>query len=40
MHTRPTPPPAAVPFTAAITGAFMRVKQLIAAWMLVVSSFR
>ncbi len=40
MQTRPTPPPAAVPFTAAMTGARMRVKALIAAWMYVVSSFR
>ena len=40
MQTSPTPPPAAVPLTAAITGARIRVKQLIAAWMWVVSSFR
>ena len=40
MQTRPTPPPAAVPLTAAMTGARMRVKQLMAAWMCVVSSLR
>ena len=40
MHTSPTPAPAAVPLTAAITGARMRVNEEIAACRCVVSSLR